>query len=126
MVLFCWLFIITDAFAEPFAYVPNEKDGKVSVIDTVTDKVVGTLPKKGRFDKKIQAVALNPEGTKLYVVVRDKNAVAIVDIKTAKQIGLVKVGDEPEGIDISPDGKTLAACLEEENGAQDSQPQRVT
>ena len=31
------------AAAAPFAYVPNEKGGTVSVIDTATDKVVGEI-----------------------------------------------------------------------------------
>ena len=90
------------AQAAPLAYVPNEKDGTISVIDTSTDKVIKKLPKKGAFGKKIQAVAMHPDGTKLYVVVRDKNAVSIVDLASGKQEKLVKVGDEPEGIDISP------------------------
>ena len=57
------------AQAAPLAYVPNEKDGTISVIDTSTDKVIKKLPKKGAFGKKIQAVAMHPDGTKLYVVV---------------------------------------------------------
>jgi len=40
------------AFSQPFAYVPNEKDGTVSVIDTSTDEVVKRLPAKGQFGKK--------------------------------------------------------------------------
>lgn len=103
------------AFAQPLAYVPNEKDGTVSVIDTTTDEVIKQLPTKGKLGKKIQAAAIHPNHQKLYVVVRDKNAVAVVDTALGKQTALVKVGEEPEGIDISPDGKWLAACLEEEN-----------
>jgi len=99
----------------PMAYVPNEKDGTISVIDTATDTVVGLLPKDGKLGEKIQAVALHPDGKNLYVVVRDKNAVAFVDLATGMQTAIVEVGDEPEGIDVSPDGTTLVACLEEEN-----------
>ncbi len=105
---------VSTLYAAPLAYVPNEKDGNVSVIDTEADKVIYQLPNKGRFGKKI-GKPKKPDGKKLYVVVRDKNAVAIVNLETQKQESLVKVGDEPEGISISPDGKTLAACLEEEN-----------
>ncbi|CAG1001809.1 partial Hydrazine synthase subunit beta, partial [Anaerolineae bacterium] len=103
------------AQAAPLAYVPNEKDGNVSVIDTSTDKVIKTLPNKGRLGEKIQATAIDPAGDKLYVVVRDANAVAMIDLKSGDEKTRVDVGDEPEGISISPDGKTLAACLEEEN-----------
>ena len=37
----CAVAAIQAAGAEPFAYVPNEKSGTVSVIDTATDAVVG-------------------------------------------------------------------------------------
>jgi len=40
------------AYSQPFAYVPNEKDGTVSVIDTTTDEVVKRLPAKGKLGKK--------------------------------------------------------------------------
>ena len=65
------------AIASPLAYVPNEKDGNVSVIDTQSDKVLYNLPAKGKLGNKIQAVAMDPAGQKLYVVVRDDNAVAV-------------------------------------------------
>ena len=32
------------AFAAPFAYVPNEKSGSISIIDTARYRVLGTLP----------------------------------------------------------------------------------
>jgi len=103
------------ALAAPFAYVPNEKDGTISVIDTATDKVSHTLPGKGKLGDKLQAVGIDPSGKMLYVVVRDANAVAMIDLATREEKMRINVGDEPEGINISPDGKTLAACLEEEN-----------
>src|SRR4051812_44186410 len=42
-----WLTAIAAA-AAPFAYVPNEKSGSISVIDTATDQVVGVLRTGGR------------------------------------------------------------------------------
>jgi len=53
--LFITLFTLAGyAFAGPHAYVPNEKDGNVSVIDTEIDKVIGKLPAKGRLGKKFK------------------------------------------------------------------------
>ena len=42
------------AAAAPFAYVPNEGSGTLSVIDTATDQVVAQIPagKKPRTDKR--------------------------------------------------------------------------
>ena len=36
-------FLAAAAHAAPFAYVANEKSGTISVIDTATDEVVGTI-----------------------------------------------------------------------------------
>jgi YVTN family beta-propeller protein len=38
------LFLAAHAGAAPFAYVPNEKSGTLSIIDTETDTVVRTIP----------------------------------------------------------------------------------
>ncbi len=37
------LLVATTAVAAPFAYVPNEKAGTLSILDTATDKVVGDI-----------------------------------------------------------------------------------
>lgn len=105
---------VHQAIAAPLAYVPNEKDGTISVIDTSTDKVTHVLPKEGSLGKRIQAAAMDASGKNLYVVVRDDNAVARIDVASGNELSRVFIGDEPEGISISPDGKTLAACLEED------------
>lgn len=44
----------------PLAYVPNEKDGNISVIDTATDKVVGLLPKDQPLGKKSKLLQCIP------------------------------------------------------------------
>lgn len=111
----CLTSIAFSAISAPLAYVPNEKDGNVSVIDAESDKVIYTIPASGKFGNKIQAVAMHPSGEKLFVVIRDANAVAMVDLNKREELLRIQVGDEPEGISISPDGKMLAACLEEEN-----------
>ena len=76
---------MAQSVSPPMAYVPNEKDGTVSVIDTQTDEVVKTLPAKGALGKKIQAAAVHPALQKLYVVVRDKNEVAVIKLQKVKQ-----------------------------------------
>jgi YVTN family beta-propeller protein len=49
--------------AAPFAYVPNEKSGTVSVIDTATDKVVREIA----AGKRPRGIAIDPSGQRLYL-----------------------------------------------------------
>ena len=53
------------------------------------------------------ALALSPDGKRLYVVCEGSDLVLEVDTQTRRVIGRVKVGRRPEGIAVSPDGKTL-------------------
>ena len=46
------------AAAAPFAYVPNEKSGTISVIDTDGDTVVRTIATGG----KPRGIAVSPDG----------------------------------------------------------------
>ena len=46
------------AFAAPFAYVPNEGSGTVSVIDTATDQVVAEIA----AGKKPRGTAVSADG----------------------------------------------------------------
>ena len=45
----------TNASAAPFAYVPNQKSGSISVIDTGSDKVVRTLTAHNQLGKRLRA-----------------------------------------------------------------------
>jgi YVTN family beta-propeller protein len=51
------------AAAAPFAYVPNEKSGTISVIDTDGDTVVRTFVTGG----KPRVIAVSPDGKTVYV-----------------------------------------------------------
>ncbi|HYS74879.1 MAG TPA: hypothetical protein VEM38_02160, partial [Burkholderiales bacterium] len=60
---FCAAQIFSSACAAPFAYVPNERSGTVSVIDTASDQVVATIKAGG----KPRGIAASPDGRRLYV-----------------------------------------------------------
>lgn len=47
----------------PLAYVSNEKDGTITVIDTRTDEVISTINVGGR----LRGIHLSADGKKLYV-----------------------------------------------------------
>ena len=64
------------------AYIPNEADGTVLVIDTATNTVttiaVGTNP---------VGVAVTPDGSKVYVTNQRSNNVSVIDTATNTVIG---------------------------------------
>lgn len=73
----CWKFasallgmLVSCAMAAPFAYVPNEESGTISVIDTSTDQVV----KEIKAGAKPRGMAASKDGKKLYVSDQPHNA----------------------------------------------------
>ena len=61
------------------AYVSNEGSGTVSIIDTATDKVTSI----GTFAKKPRGIAIDRDGSRLYLSDQTANALVVVD--TAKR-----------------------------------------
>lgn len=117
-----WLPVASTAvlFAAPLhaatmAYVPNQKSGTVSVIDTATDTVVRTLSGHGAFGDRLQEVEIDPHGKVLYVVDASNNKVFAVDTASDKVLHSSPIGSEAEGISLSPDGSRIAVCDEGKN-----------
>jgi YVTN family beta-propeller protein len=98
--------------AAPLAYVPNEKSGTVSVIDTGTDKVARTIGTGGAP----RGIAISPDGATLYVSDRASNALLVVELVGGTVRERIGLGESPEGIDLSRDGSLLAAASELTNG----------
>lgn len=98
----------TPAAAQGTAYVSSEKDDALTLIDTATLAVKGTIPtcKRGRH---IQRMA---DG-KLMVACTDSNAADVIDPATGRSVRRIPLGDEPEAFDISPDGKTVYVSNED-------------
>ncbi|MGI5127884.1 protein kinase domain-containing protein [Pseudonocardia sp. CA-107938] len=84
-------------------YVPNFGSDDLSVVDTTTGAVVGTV-KVG--DAPVGAV-VSPDGTRLYVANLDGGTVSIIDTATVAVIGTVAVGPTPVGLAVSSDGRRL-------------------
>ncbi|MGH6812854.1 MAG: YncE family protein, partial [Methylocella sp.] len=98
------------AEAAPFAYVTVEGEGSpsspgngtVSVIDTATNKVVGTPITVGILPK---GVAVTPDGKHAYVTNGGSNTVSVIATASNTVVGTpITVGDEPLGVAITPDG----------------------
>src|ERR687885_795546 len=94
----------------PLAYVTNERDGTVTVIDTATDKVVSTFNVGGGLG----GVRVGRDGELLYVAASTpsgksydpkENHAAVLDASTGETVATYEVGTDPEQLDVSPDGR---------------------
>src|SRR5437764_10857800 len=107
--LFTFAFLVACAARPrgPLAYVTNERDGTITVIDTATDRVVSTFNVGGR----LRGVRVGPDGARVYVATGRGNTVDVVDAKTFDVVAEIPTGQRPWGLAITPDGKKVyAAC----------------
>src|SRR5690349_620942 len=107
----CAMLFMSAAFAAPFAYVPNEGSGTVSVIDVASDAVVGEIPS----GQKPRGIAANRDGSRLFVSDQPANALLVIDTAKRAIASRIALGESPEGVSISPDGELLAAASEVAN-----------
>jgi YVTN family beta-propeller protein len=103
------------AVAAPKAYVGNQENGTISIIDTASDTAIKTLPEKGKIGEKIQAVVTDPAEKNAFVVDANGNSLVVVDLASGEIKQTIAVGQSPEGASLSPDGKTIAVCVEDDN-----------
>ncbi|NJC67672.1 hypothetical protein HC028_24665, partial [Planosporangium flavigriseum] len=66
------------ASPDPVTYVANTATDTVSAIDTVSNKVVGTVP----VGDAPTSVAVTPNGAQAYVANSDSNSVSVIDTDT--------------------------------------------
>ena len=91
------------------AYVANYLSGTLSVIDTKTNRVVGSIS----VGEGPHAVAISPNGKIAYVINEffGRNGdywsrVRLIETQTGRVVGSNRVGVKPNAIALSPDGKT--------------------
>ena len=85
------------------AYVSNYLGNTVSVIDTTTNTVTGTITVSFPF-----GLAVTPDGRKLYVTnLADTNSVSVIETATDTVIATTPVGNRvgPLGVAVTPDGR---------------------
>lgn len=99
LALFTSFFSIFSLFAQ-HAYVVNNFDNNVSVIDVTTQMVVTTI----MVGTSPTAVAISPDGTRAIVTNRNSNNITFIDSTTHTVINTIAVGSGPEGVAFSPDG----------------------
>jgi YVTN family beta-propeller protein len=102
------------------AYVSNEYDGTVSVIDTATKEVTSTITglggQLGDLGSHPEGMALDPTANRIYVAVADRDLVATIDTESQSVTNLVSVarpqglGSGPVKLTVTPNGQTLFAA----------------
>src|SRR5262249_45377247 len=89
----------------------NTDSDNVSVIDTATNGVLQTIDLAPYVGAPVgaspNALALAPDGSRLYVANAGDNDVAVVDLPAGNVAGLIPTAWHPTGIALSRDGGTL-------------------
>ncbi|MFA5950895.1 MAG: PQQ-dependent catabolism-associated beta-propeller protein [Hyphomicrobium sp.] len=100
-----------EAQATELAFVSNEKDNTISVLDTGSLKVVKTIP----VGKRPRGMVLTPDGKKLIVCAGDDNRLDVIDTTTLEIIKSYETsGPDPELLDIDPSGTTIYVANEDD------------
>jgi YVTN family beta-propeller protein len=93
-------------------FVANAGSDTISVVDTVRDRVTGTVllrpnDLRGLPGATPLGMALSADETRLYVALADMNAVGVVSLPEGKLLGYIPTGWYPTSVAVSPDGRSL-------------------
>ena len=85
-------------------YVTNTKSDSISIIDTNTFEVTGTIPLgKGKPNR----VAFHPDGKTAWVIYDKSRDLGVVDAEAQRLFKRVQIGGNPYNLAFSPDGRYL-------------------
>ena len=109
-------------------YITNERSDDVSIIDSVTNDVVATVP----FGKRPRGIHASPDGQTIYVALsgspiagpgvdesklppadKSTDGIGVFDVKSRKLVKVIEGGSDPEEFDLSKDGKLLYTSNED-------------
>jgi len=100
--------LVTLALAAPAGaaslYVTNTKSNSISIIDTNTFEVTGTIP---LGQGKPNRIVFHPDGKQAWVVYDKSRDLGVVDAQARKLVKRVKIGGNPYNLSFSPDGRYL-------------------
>ena len=80
--------------------------GALSIIDAEQNAVVARLP----LGRQPSAMALGPNGRRLYVANEGGNNVSVLDLDRRRVVGVAGVGEGPDDLAVTPDGATLVVA----------------
>ena len=95
----------------PRAYISNERDGTITVIDTNSNQVISTI----NVGARPRGIRASPDGKRVYVALSFSsqqtpgtiNKIAAIDTSNGKVIAQYDAGTDPEQFAVTPDGKRL-------------------
>lgn len=93
------------------AFISNERDNTISVIDTKSWEVVKTFD----VGMRPRGILLNSDYSKLYVCASDSDRVEIYDAKTFEFITDLPSGDDPEQFALHPNDRLLFIANEDDD-----------
>jgi YVTN family beta-propeller protein len=85
-------------------YVANSGGNSLSIFDAGNRSLVATVPIAGCANPR--NVAVNPQGSRLFVTCEDSDAVAAIELASLA-VTLVPVGPRPTAVEVTPDGERL-------------------
>jgi len=89
--------------------------GKVLILDTQTNQVVGSIPVEGET-AGLWGVGFTPDGKTAYVLNEGADSIVTVDTQTRQIIGTpIPTGEEPISVAFTPDGKKAYVTNYESN-----------
>jgi PQQ-dependent catabolism-associated beta-propeller protein len=108
--LLAFSFFLSVSAQASIAYVTNEKDNSVSVIDVEAQKVVRTFD----VGQRPRGIIMNKDYSKFFICTSDDDTVEIYDAKTEKKIGELPSGKDPEQFALHPDNRHLYIANEDD------------
>ena len=93
------------------AYVTNEKDNTITVIDTDKLEAVKTV----KVGQRPRGIILSKDGKWVIVCTSDDNVVTVYDAKTLEFVKTLPSGPDPELLTLHPDGNRLYIANEDDN-----------
>ena len=100
--------VVVLALAAPAAatslFITNTKSNTISIIDTTTLEVKGTI---ALGQGKPNRIVFHPDGKQAWVVYDKSHDLGIVDAESRKLVKRVKIGGNPYNLNFSPDGRYL-------------------
>ena len=92
------------------AYITNEKDNTVSVIDIKKKKVINTV----KVGQRPRGIIMSKDGKLVLICASDDDRVEVRDAKTMKLKYHLPSGPDPELFILSPDDDTLYIANEDD------------